>query len=90
MDPMIACCGVDCAACTDYQSGVCPSCRLTDWGDDPCLPVGCCGEKWIDCCAFCESFPCADMAAFYEESDSHRAAYRRMQNLNSDEERGQD
>ena len=54
MDPMIACCGVDCAACADYQSGVCPSCRLTDWGDDPCLPVGCCGEKGIDCCAFCE------------------------------------
>ena len=90
MEHTIAYCGVDCAACADYKSDVCPSCRMTNWGDDPCMPVKCCREKEIDCCAYCKGFPCADMAAFYEESDSHRAAYRRMQNLNSDEERGQD
>ena len=39
MEHTIAYCGVACAACADYLSGVCPSCRLTDWKDDPCMPV---------------------------------------------------
>ena len=78
MNPQIAYCGVDCAACEDYQSGVCPSCRLTDWKDDPCMPVGCCREKGIEACAFCADFPCDDMADFYAESDSHRQAQQRM------------
>ena len=78
MEQTIAYCGVDCAACADYKTGVCPSCRQTDWGDDPCMPVACCRKKGIDCCALCSGFPCADMAEFYEESDSHREAYRRM------------
>ena len=75
----IALCGVDCSVCADHLSGTCPSCRLTEWKDDDvCLPVKCCRDQGIECCSFCGRFPCGDMAAFYEESDSHRAAYRRM------------
>ena len=81
MEADIAYCGVDCAACADYQSGVCPSCRQTDWEDDPCMPVRCCEEQGVSCCGECPGFPCTDMAAFYEESDSHRAAYARMRAL---------
>ncbi len=78
----IAVCGVDCAACGDYRQGTCPSCRLTQWLEgDACMPVTCCGDKGITVCGQCGSFPCADMAAFYEESDSHREALRRMQSL---------
>ena len=79
MDPVIAYCGVDCSVCPDYKTGVCPSCRMTVWKEgDACMPVACCRDKGIDCCAFCEGFPCADMAEFYDDSDSHRVAYRRM------------
>lgn len=78
-NPLIACCGVDCKACPDYREKKCPSCRATVWATgDECMPVACCREKQIDCCAGCASFPCADMAAFYEESDGHCAAYARM------------
>lgn len=77
-DPMIAYCGVNCAPCPDHTSGKCPSCRATVWGDDPCLPVGCCRERGISVCGQCEAFPCRDMAAFYEESEGHKEAYRRM------------
>lgn len=36
----------------------------------------------IACCGIdCDAFPCADMAAFYEESEGHREAYRRMRAL---------
>ena len=31
-DPMIAYCGVTCAACPDYAGGKCPGCRKTVWG----------------------------------------------------------
>ena len=48
MEHPIAYCGVDCAACADYQTGVCPSCRRTDWKDNPCMPVRCCREKGIE------------------------------------------
>ena len=79
MEQLIAYCGVDCAACPDYENGLCPSCRLTEWKEgDACMPVKCCGDRGIVYCAQCAEFPCADMAAFYEESDSHREAYRRM------------
>ena len=79
MDNSIAYCGVDCAACPDYSKGICPSCRQTEWKeDDLCMPVKCCREKSIDVCAFCDGFPCESMAEFYEESDGHRDAYRRM------------
>ena len=80
METTIAFCGVDCAACADYLNNTCPSCRLTRWKeDDICMPVRCCRKKGIDACAFCEGFPCESMAEFYEESDSHKAALRRMQ-----------
>ncbi len=76
---MTAFCGVDCAQCTDYTGGRCPSCRETEWKDgDVCMPVSCCREKGIAFCGLCDGFPCLDMAEFYEESESHRAAYRRM------------
>ena len=79
MKPMIAYCGVDCSGCTDLISGRCPSCRLTEWkADDICMPVKCCREKSISCCALCDVFPCRDMADFYDESDSHREAFQRM------------
>ena len=79
MNRDIAFCGVDCSVCPDYISKKCPSCRLTRWKDgDICMPVMCCREKGIDFCAFCGEFPCGDMADFYGESDSHKAAYRRM------------
>ena len=90
MDPMIAYCGVDCGACPDYKDGKCPSCRLSEWNeDDICMPVKCCSDRGIECCAYCVSFPCEDMSAFYEESPSHRAAYERMLSLRSaNEEQG--
>ena len=76
---MIAFCGVDCAACSDLAEGKCPGCRKTVWPeDDPCPPVGCCGKRGIEVCGQCEDFPCQMMREFYEESDSHRAAYARM------------
>ena len=78
MDPWIAYCGVNCAACPDRTKGACPGCRNSDWGDDPCLPVGCCRKKGIGVCGQCDVFPCADMAAFYEESESHKEGYDRM------------
>ena len=79
MNQGIAYCGVDCFACADYKTGVCPSCRLTEWDeDDLCMPVRCCREKGIEICGECAGFPCADMAAFYAESESHQRAYQTM------------
>ena len=73
-------CGVDCAACPDLKREKCPGCRQTVWPEnDPCPPVGCCRRQGIDCCGACPQFPCAMMAAFYEESESHRAARVRME-----------
>ena len=82
MDNMIACCGVDCAACPDLSAGKCPGCRRTVWPEgDACMSVACCREKGISVCGECEGFPCAEMAAFYQESEGHRAALARMQEL---------
>ena len=79
---LIAYCGVDCAACPDLSGGKCPGCRATQWAPgDECLPVACCREKGVDFCGECPGFPCPDMAAFYEESESHKAAYARMRSL---------
>ena len=81
MAPMLAYCGVDCAACADYLDKRCPSCRWTDWRDDPCMPVRCCREKGIECCAFCGVVPFESSAEVYAESEGHRAAFRRMRAL---------
>ena len=78
VEDWIAYCGVDCRPCPDLASGKCPGCRKTAWGEDPCMPVGCCRGKGIECCGECGAFPCPMMAEFYEESESHREAYRRM------------
>lgn len=79
MDQLIAYCGVDCSACPDFADKTCPSCRLTLWNaDNVCMPVECCRNKDIEVCGRCDIFPCEDMAQFYEESESHREAYRRM------------
>lgn len=75
----IAYCGVDCAACPDLLHQKCPGCRQTDWKpDDICMPVACCKKRGILLCGACTDFPCSDMAEFYQESDGHREAYRRM------------
>ena len=75
-------CGVDCAACPDFLSGQCPDCRQSEWPDgDPCMPITCCQQKGMESCGRCDVFPCRDMAGFYEESESHRAAYVRIQAL---------
>ena len=82
MEMLIAYCGVDCGECADHKEGVCPSCRLTAWKeDDMCMPVRCCREKGIEYCGECEGFPCGDMAAFYEESESHKEAGKRMREM---------
>ena len=78
----IAYCGVDCSACPDMSSGKCPGCRHTEWGEDPCMPVKCCRDKGVYSCGECGEFPCADMRGFYDESDSHRLAYFRMEHVN--------
>lgn len=76
----IAWCGVDCAACPDYLAGKCPDCRRTEWPEgDACPPVTCCREKGVRLCGACPQFPCRMMEEFYEESDSHREARRRME-----------
>ena len=78
-DLMTAYCGVDCSVCSDYTGGKCPGCRQSDWQEgNICPPVACCRKKRISCCGECPSFPCADMKAFYEESESHRHAFERM------------
>ena len=85
----IAFCGADCAVCPDYLAGKCPNCRKSIWPDgDPCPPIACCGARKIACCGECADFPCADMAAFYEESEGHRAAGARMRALWQKEDRG--
>ena len=82
IDPMIAYCGVDCSACPDFIGKKCPSCRLTEWSaDDTCMPVACCRERGIECCGQCDSFPCSDMAGFYEETPGHIEAFMRMSSL---------
>lgn len=79
---MIAFCGVDCAVCSDLLAGRCPGCRQTVWPEgDACMPVACCQKKGVSVCGECGEFPCADMAAFYRESESHRAALARMREL---------
>ena len=82
LSEQIAFCGVDCAVCSDYTEKKCPGCRKTEWpADDPCPPVGCCQKRGIRVCGQCDDFPCRMMREFYEESDSHRAAYERMRAL---------
>ncbi len=72
-------CGVDCSVCRDYLDGKCPSCRATEWtNSDICHPVKCCQDKGISVCGHCNEFPCQMMSDFYQESDSHRQAGKRM------------
>ncbi|MBR6006170.1 MAG: DUF3795 domain-containing protein [Clostridia bacterium] len=75
----IAYCGVDCYECGSYKRGACTGCRAAEWEeDDICKPVACCRAKGISFCRECGEFPCEEMRAFYEESENHRRAYRRM------------
>lgn len=81
----IAYCGVDCSVCKDYQNKICPGCRATIWTDDTiCNAVKCCREKKIESCGQCMGFPCEMMKEFYEESESHKAAYQRMAALHEE------
>lgn len=78
----IAYCGVDCSACSDFVNGKCPGCRQSEWTEENiCLPVKCCREKQIACCGECMQFPCEVMKDFYEESEGHRKAYKRMRQM---------
>ena len=82
MKHLIAYCGVDCSSCKDFKNKICLSCRKTEWKeDDMCMPVQCCKSKGIEICAQCSDFPCQQMKAFYEESESHKDAYCRMLKL---------
>lgn len=75
-------CGVDCSACPDVLHGKCPGCRESVWTEDNCcMPIACCRGKSIPGCGRCTDFPCKEMAVFYEESEGHRRAYRRMRAL---------
>lgn len=71
----IAFCGVNCAECPDRASGKCPGCRNAEWAEgEECMPSACCRKNGILFCGGCGDFPCPEMKAFYEESDSHRIA----------------
>lgn len=73
-------CGVNCSECMDLINYRCPGCRFSPWTDDDiCPPVKCCREKSIDFCGECSEFPCEMMEEFYDESDSHRAAKKLME-----------
>lgn len=75
-------CGVDCSACGDLLSGACPGCRKSVWPDgDACPPVACCGKRGIPVCGMCGKFPCAMMADFYGESESHERAGKLMREV---------
>ena len=79
---MIAYCGVNCVVCPDYTAKKCPGCRQTQWEPgDECMPVACCRKQQISCCGECPTFPCADMAGFYKESESHAQAEERMRRI---------
>ena len=84
IDHLVAYCGVNCAGCPDYAGGKCSGCRDTVWDDDPCPPVRCCREKGIEVCGACDPFPCDMMAEFYEESEGHKEAYRRMRAMRTE------
>ena len=82
MSERIAYCGVDCAVCPDFTQEKCPGCRESVWPEgDLCPPIACCARHGIELCGQCGEFPCQMMREFYEESDSHRAAYDRMRRL---------
>ncbi len=85
IDHLVAYCGVNCAGCPDFTGGKCPGCRATEWNDDPCPPVRCCREREIFFCGECSGFPCDMMAEFYEESESHKEAYARMNAVRSEQ-----
>lgn len=78
-------CGVDCSACADFASGVCPGCRESVWPDDDvCPPVACCRGRGIMACGMCREFPCPMMTDFYRESESHERAAELMQKVFSE------
>ena len=82
LNDRIAYCGVDCAACVDFLESKCPGCRRTEWKeDDICLPVECCRRQGITFCGKCPTFPCDDMKAFYEESESHKKAFELIKKM---------
>ena len=75
----IAFCGVDCGACSDYAKGICPGCRASaHTSSEDCMAVICCEGRGIAFCSECAEFPCENMLAFFEETDSHREAYARL------------
>ena len=71
-------CGVDCLQCVDYKKTKCPGCKEAIELGAPCNCVICNLQKKIEYCNECLTFPCEMMKEFYQESKSHKEAYKRM------------
>lgn len=64
--PNIACCGLDCGLCPIFHSkgtSNCPGCGGPNFINKhpPCGILSCNLKKKIECCAFCEEYPCEKM-----------------------------
>ncbi|MBR6472310.1 MAG: DUF1653 domain-containing protein [Firmicutes bacterium] len=72
-------CGVDCSACPDFLNSKCPGCRQSiGLNDEECMAAQCCMDRGILICGQCKDYPCEDMKDFFEESDGHREARKRI------------
>ena len=76
---LVGFCGVDCSSCPDYLNFKCPGCRASaGMSDEDCMVAQCCMDRNILVCSQCSDFPCDDMKDFFEESESHRQAEKRL------------
>ena len=76
---LIGFCGVDCSSCPDYVNYKCPGCRASvGLSDEECMAAQCCMDKNILICGQCKDYPCDDMKEFFEETDGHREAKKRI------------
>ena len=76
---LIGFCGVDCSACPDYVNYKCPGCRASvGLSDEECMAAQCCMDKNILICGQCNDYPCDDMKEFFEETEGHREAKKRI------------
>lgn len=76
---LIGFCGVDCSACPDYLNFKCPGCRASiGMSEEECMAAQCCMDKNILVCSQCREYPCDNMKDFFMESESHKAAEKRL------------
>ncbi len=76
---LIGFCGVDCSACPDYLNFKCPGCRASiGLSEEECMAAQCCMDKNILVCSQCREYPCDNMKDFFMESESHKAAEKRL------------